>query len=870
MLPSRRFPTPSAPADPSSHIARRVLTYGLPAVAAMAAGANMYRRLQRALPELDGTQSCPVNAPVKVLRDHWAIPHIYGASDHDLYVALGYVHAQDRLWQMDFQRRVGTGRLSEIFGPLTLANDILLRRFGIHHAALAEIDSLPEEAGQSLAAYAQGVNAFIELALRQRRLPIEFSLLRYEPEPWQPADSLIWARVLSWGLGGNWESELVRARLVLHLGPERAAALEPIYPTGRPLAAEPGSDYSGLDNLFAGMLDEYEHLVSMMGLGELIGGGLQASNNWAVAGWRSASGQALLANDPHLPLGMPSIWHLVHMQGGSYDVAGVTVPGVPGIMCGHNEHLAWGVTNAMIDVQDLYMEKLHPDDPTQVLYEGQWEKATVRSESIKVRGRPRPVVDDVLVTRHGPVISGEWLPSGSKWLHAGESFLNLPRRAPRESNGSERQVVALRWTAHAPGLTMQAVLDMNRAHDWQTFRTALRDWHEPGLNFVYADDQGNIGYQLACRVPIRKRGFGLVPSPGWTGEYEWQGMIPFEELPSSYNPPTGFVATANNRIAGRGYPYHLSFEWATGVRAQRITELLQARDKHTLHDFAAMQSDVKTLTGVECVRLVLATLDGDAEVKQALSPAAQAALGYLAAWDGQMTLDTVAGSIYSVFLGALTRRVFGLAFADADMLKYYLGASTQPVTASTSYVARSVPLLLEALRDNDLDWLRRIAHDPALVDGMTWSRIVAEALEQSVRWLRRKLGRDMARWRWRRLHKLNIAHPLGRVRPLAPIFNSGPVPTPGDRDSIWMSGSRPAEPFATSGSSVSYRQIFEAGAWDHGRIVMPGGQSGHPASTHYSDMLPLWRAGRYVPLAYSREAVASVTADELDLLPPAE
>src|SRR5579859_3329639 len=596
-------PRPGPAARRSHTRLAAALAYSLPAAALAAAGAGLYRRLHRSLPPLDGTFFCPVTAPVRVVRDAWGIPHIHAQNAADLFTAQGYAQAQDRLWQMDLQRRVGAGRLSEIFGPITLASDILLRRFGIGQAAAAEAAGLNDVPATAAAAYCRGVNAYMAWAREQRALPAEFAILAYEPEPWTVADCLIWSKVLAWGLGGNWESELVRARLVNYLGATRAAALEPDYPPGQPLTAEPGVAFSGLDDLFASLLDEYEDLVQTTGLGGMMQSAMPASNNWVVAPTHSASGRALLANDPHLPLYSPSVWHLVHLSGGGYEVAGAAIPGAPGVCIGHNADIAWGTTNAMVDAQDLYVEQLHPDDPTQVRYEDGWERGTVRTERIAVRGRPRPVVDRILITRHGPVITGEWSPETGKWLHAGAQLLNLPQRRPLPKDpapaGGTRPptALALRWAALTPTRSLEGMLDFNRAHDWPSFLAGVEKWEAPAVNMVYADRAGNIGYHLVGWVPIRARGQGVLPVPGWTGRYEWQGYIPFAELPHSYNPAAGYIVTANNRFAGPAYPYFLGREWATGYRARRIADLLAAKPQITLGDCATIQSDIYTIPG---------------------------------------------------------------------------------------------------------------------------------------------------------------------------------------------------------------------------------------------------------------------------------
>ncbi|MGI8588740.1 MAG: penicillin acylase family protein [Chloroflexia bacterium] len=864
--PGRRRPHPRLTAT---------LAYGLPAAALAAAGAGLYRRLRHSLPPLDGTLFCPVSAPVHVRRDTWGIPHIHAESAADLFTAQGYVQAQDRLWQLDFQRRIGAGRLSEIFGPITLATDILLRRFGIRRAAELEASGLDEQTAAAVNAYCAGVNAYIAWAREAHALPAEFTVLAYDPEPWTPLDSVLWSKVMAWGLSGNWETELVRARLVNALGAERAARLEPSYPLGQPISAEPGTVFGGMDHLFADLLGEYEDLMQTTGLGGLVQSAIPASNGWAVGPARSESGSALLANDPHLPLTTPSVWHLEHLIGGEYDVAGATFPGTPGIVLGHNRHIAWGITNAMVDTQDLYVERLNPDDPTLVLYDGNWEQAEVRTERIRVRGRPRPVVETVLTTRHGPVIAGDWTPHGDgEWLHAGERLLNLPhpRRSKAEPSptAGPHVALALRWTALAPGGSLRGLLNLNRAHDWASFRAAMRRWDAPAINMVYADTQGNFGYHLVGTLPVRERGQGALPVPGWTGEYEWNGTIPFDELPQKLNPASGYVVTANNRIVGPDYPYFLGHEWATGYRARRIADLIEEKPLLTLDDFVAIQADVYSIPGQALAELIVERLGGRADIRGRRGRVRRQALEYLAAWDGRMDRDSVGATLYEVTAHFLTREVYGLAFTDRRLLDQYLGSATQGVTQSTAYIARAVPQMLHALRENDLAWLRGLSDNPAKVAGLDWETLLERSLDQGLKLLRRRLGPDMRRWRWGRVHRLTLSHPLGSIGPLARVFNPPPVSMPGDRDTVCMSAEAPNSPLTAAGNSVSYRQLYDLGDWDTARVVLAGGQAGQPTSPHYADLLRLWRRNEYVPLPFSEEMAEAATASDLDLVSPAE
>ena len=510
---------------------------------------------RRRLPQTAGTLRLPgLEAAVEVVRDRWGVPHIYAESTHDLMVAQGFVHAQDRLWQMDFQRRLVAGRLAEVLGAVAAPVDRWFRTIGMRRVAEQEVSLIDAGVRADLEAYAAGVSSRIA----RGRLPVEFTLLRYRPEPWTVADTLSWIKMMSWDLSVNWETELLRARLIARLGPERAAELEPEYFACWPRVVPPGVEYSAIGSAAlrrAGAARPLAGPSAREGLG---------SNNWALAGSRTTTGAPILANDMHLQMGMPCIWYENHLAGGDLDVTGVTFPGIPGVISGHNGHVAWGFTNGFPDVQDLYVERLRRTDDGRVQYEyrGEWLDAQVVREEIRVKGGGT-VVEQVVITRHGPIING---------------------LAPDLAG---EQPLALRWTSLEPDRMVEGLHGMSRAKNCLEFREALRDWTAPVQNTVYADTEGNIAYSFPGKVPIRARGDGRVPVPGWTGEYEWTGYIPYEELPHLYNPPQGYIATANNRVVDEAYPYHIGLEHCTGDRAQRIVELIEARDKVDLSSISS-------------------------------------------------------------------------------------------------------------------------------------------------------------------------------------------------------------------------------------------------------------------------------------------
>jgi penicillin amidase len=594
--------------------ARKVLTaigVGLLIIVLILAG-GMTWLVRRPWPQVSGTLTVPgLLAPVEVIRDDWGVPHIYAQNEQDLFFAQGFVHAQDRLWQMEFNRRIGSGTLSAALGEATEETDRFLRTIGLRRAAEKEWLLLDDDTRSILEAYAAGVNAYVET--HRDRLPLEFTILGVDPSPWTAVDTLAWGKVMSFNLGGNYELELLRARIIAELGEEAAQQLLPPYADGAPVIIPPearsyawlrDSDFGGLDALAAILGDR---------------GATWGSNNWTVHGSHTATGLPLLANDTHLGLNMPSIWYENGLHGGRFDSVGFSFPGAPMVIIGHNSRIAWGVTNLGPDVQDFYIEKLNdPIHPTQYEFRGEWQELQVVQEIIEVKDQS-PVTLDVFITHHGPIMN--------------DVIGDLEEAEP----------MALQWTALDSSYLFRAVTLINLASNWDDFRQALSYWDVPSQNFVYADVDGNIGYQSPGNIPVRAPGHqGLVPVPGWTGEYEWQGSIPFNELPSVLNPPTGFVATANNKVVPDDYPYHLAFEWAAPYRAQRITELLAADDNITFDEIRDIQAQTYSLPA-ELLRPYLLSVEPETDLQRL-------ALVELKTWDLQLETDRAGASVYQVWL----------------------------------------------------------------------------------------------------------------------------------------------------------------------------------------------------------------------------
>lgn len=811
-------------------------TVGMTAgVAAGLVGVGVAAVLRRPLPRTSG--SAPLiglSARAEVRRDRWGIPHIYAENNADLFAALGYVHAQDRLWQMELNRRTGHGRLAEIFGPVALSSDTFIRTLGISRIARREADLLDEHTHAMLTAYVRGVNGCIEAS--GSRLPLEFSILGIAPRPWELADILVWPKVMALNLSLNWTRELLNARIVAALGAERAVAIAPHHPDSGPLSVPAGVTYDPA--IGAAALRMFADAAAFMGEP----GSPQGSNAWVVSGSRSVSGRPLLADDPHLALGLPGVWYLAHLEGGDYHVTGGTFPGTCGVIIGHNRRVAWGVTNGMIDNQDLYIERFDPADPLRYQWCGAWLRAETVREEISVKGQSEPHVVEVRITHHGPIIDPVASPAAG------------PLVRPVDVAESYYEALALRWTAldPAPGVT-RAILGLNRAENWAEFRTALADWDVPPQNFVYADVDGHIGYALAGRLPVRAQGDGQLPVPGWDGGYEWRGFVPPEALPSTYDPPGGMAVTANNLPAGSDYPFHaaLKGEWLNPYRAARITELIQAEERHDLRSFARIHHDVRSLPGLALARLV-----ADLPIDQ---PIERTARDILVAWDGDLGPNSAAGAIYD----ALRYHLLRLAYAElGDLITATAGLGVFASVPANNYLDRALPTLLERIAAAPVPG----RPDPWLGAGRTWDDLLRTAIARAVADLRKR-GGDPARWSYGKGHRLTLRHPLGGVAALSAIFNRGPWPTGGDIDTVNQAYTPRNSPAGPIYIAPSYRHIIDVGGWDSSRVILPAGQSGHPASHHYSDMTDAWRGGAYCPMLWTRAAIERDTAAVLMLEP---
>ena len=775
---------------------------------------GLYLLSRTRLPQTQGSLGLQgLHGKVEVLRDRWGVPHIYAQNAEDGVFAQGLVHAQDRLWQMDFTRRVVAGRLCEVLGESALPFDRAMRTLGLRRVAEQEARQLDGRAGDLVAAYCAGANAWIERARARGTLPVEFSLLGYQPEPWQPADVASWIKLMCWDLCANWESELVRAQIIQRVGPEKAAELE-----------------LGFDKAWAAILDAGMALAGGASpdatrryTGAHAGEGL-GSNNWVVHGTRTASGMPLLANDMHLSLSNPAIWYENHLVGGELNVTGVSLPGAPLVVAGHNQHVAWAYTDGMADVQDLYEEHLRraPGGGWEYEFQGQWLAAEVRQEQIQIKGG-KQAVEEVVVTRHGPVINTLFK----------KAYPDLPP-------------LALRWTTLEPERQMEAIYAMNTAPDCAAFHQALRSFTSPAQNTVFADTQGNIAYTLSGRVPIRASGDGSVPMPGWSGEAEWLGWIPFEEMPHLENPPRGFVATANNPVSRSLTPHLIGRDFLNSDRAARISEMLEANPRVDPAYFKRMQFD-QVSWSARALAGALGQLEcGDSELAEVA--------GQFRGWDGDLSAD----SALALILEATLRQGLGL------VLEHRLGELGIHVQGKGPFAGfwgeHAWEWFIALLEQPDSDWFD-------LGKAENRDDVLYLALRQALDALKASQGPDRASWRWGSLHRLTFGHVLGAKKPLDAVFNLGPFPIGGDGSTIWATHTHLYDLETPSVVGPPYRLIADLADLDHCLGILAPGQSGNLASPHYRDGIQPWFEGQYHPILFRRDEVEQHLEARLELSP---
>ncbi len=777
------------------------------------------------------------------------------------------MHAQDRFWQMDFWRHIGSGRLSEMFGKNQLDTDAFLRTLGWRQIAEQEFSALDPESQGILKAYADGVNAYLQ-DHSGTQLSLEYGVLglltpSYKPEPWTPIHSLTWAKAMAWDLRGNMGEEIERAILLKTLTPEQVNDLYPPYPSDHPLVVPQIGDFTTasqatpmrqtLDsvNATSGLSSTELSYVSrkLASLDGVLGesGPSIGSNNWTVSGKLTTTGKPLLANDPHLGIQMPSIWYQIGLHCSPqtdncpYEVAGFSFAGVPGVIIGHNDRIAWAFTNTGPDVMDLYVEKINPTNPNQYEYMGKWLDMDVHTETIMVDGG-QPVDIQVRVTRHGPIISDTYGPLKNIVTPTATAFkdragIDLPKD----------YAIALRWTALEPGSVFQAIWGFDKAKNWTDFRNAAKNFIVPAQNLLYADVDGNIGYQMPGNVPIRSKGDGRLPVPGWTGEYEWTGYIPFEEHPYVFNPPSGYIVSANNQVPPNDYKYLVTTDWDYGYRAQRIVDMIQqAPGKMDIAYFQKMQGDDKSLNAAGLVPILM-------QVK--LDPALAAIRDkYLSSWDYQETMNSAPAALFESFYWNLVSDTFT---DEAIPMDY------QPAGGSRTY---EILRRLVAL-PNSAWWDDKTTKDKVETRDDIFAKAFAEAVKCEV--CTAKFGSDINNWKWGELHSATFQNQtLGKsgVAPIENLFNRGPYPVNGGESIVNATGWDIYKSFEVNWLP-SMRMIVDLSNLDNSVTVHTTGESGHAYSPHYNDMIDLWRNIQYYPMWWNEDSITKNSEATLNMRP---
>ncbi|MBZ4423324.1 penicillin acylase family protein [Myxococcus sp. RHSTA-1-4] len=793
-----------------------------PALAAATPGLGPWLARRR-WPRAQGTfQVEGLNGSVEIIRDTWGVPHIFAKDEHDLFFAQGYVHAQDRLWQLEFGRLVSNGLLASVLGPRVVPMDHLMRTLGLRRMAEKSLPSVTQESRTLLEAYAAGVNARIA----REPLPLEFTILGHTPGKWTPVDTLVRGNMLALMLGGNYRLELLRARLVAEAGEEVAALLLPVHAPQTPLIVPKEARYPGLRGVKA--MEGLDATDAVLGDPNIVSG----SNNWVVHGQRTASGKPLLANDVHIGLGLPSQWYENGLHGGRFNHVGFSLPGVPMLVIGHNGQASWGMSNLGPDTQDFYVEKLDdPKSPKRYEYKGEWHDLEVLREEFPVRGGP-PAATTIRSTRHGPLLN-----------RVMSSLLG------------DSEPMALRWAHTDSRPLIDALLGLNLAKSWEEFRAACALWESPGQNFVYADVNGNVGYQSTGRIPIRAAGHqGTVPVPGWTGEYEWQGYIPFEDLPASLNPPAGYAATANNKITSDDYPYVIAHNWFPGYRARRITDLLAEGTKHTVEDMSRIQAETYSIPAELLRPYLLAVKPADDAQAQALKE--------LAAWDLRFEVDRVGATLFQVWyiqvLRALLRHKLG-----PKLVERYLDSDYE------RHGSMHMPLVIDLMGKPEDPWW----DDPKTSERETRDDVLRRALGEALRWLGEHHGQDPKGWAWGRVHTLTYQHSTlgGPASPgmLRRLVNTRTLPARGDNYSVDGASFLWSQPFKVV-HGTALRMIVDLGDLSKSVAIHAPGQTEHLYHPHRDDLLELNHQLRYHPLLHTRQAVESHARNTLTLQPAAK
>ncbi|KJR40980.1 peptidase S45 penicillin amidase [Candidatus Magnetoovum chiemensis] len=762
----------------------------------------------------------------QIYRDEYSIPHIFAKNEDDLMFAYGYVHAQDRLWQLDIIKRAASGRLSEIFGKDTIEIDTFLRTIGFNRIAKEAAKNISADSQNILRAYSEGINAFI--ANNMNNLPLEFTLLRYKPQKWEIEDTLGLAKLMAFEMNMSWHGDIVLAKIIDKVGINRADEI---------ISALTSYKSAIIDDLTIASFKSIspEFLESAMKTRTFlhIENGYSASNNWTVSGNKTSTGKPIAASDPHLILSAPSRFYQVHAKYDDLNVAGVSLVGAPGVIIGRNSFISWGITNMMLDDCDFYIETINPDNPNQYLYDGNWKDMEIIDETIHVKGEADKHIT-IRLTHRGPIVTD---------IH--KTLKDI----------KDRTAISMRWTAYEKSDEVLAIYEINKAKNWHQFTDALRSYGAPGQNFIYADVNGNIGYYGAAQIPLRGEGVGYLPMPGQFSAYDWLGFLPFKSNPAIFNTEKGYIATANNKITSNdnSLPY-LSIYWDPDARIKRIDDMLREKAKITVDDVKQIQTDYFSSYAQDINPYIVNALD-NLPAKEKItalfddSSAINKLKDYIKNWDYIESAQSIPTSIFNVFLSRLIENIYRDKIGE-DIYKSFLVLSLLPLRATE-----------ELLKKEKSWWFESKSNPQGLRD-----EIIVESLIDTIETLISLQGQNIDKWQWGSIHTVTFTHFLGVNKLLSYLFNIGPYPIGGSYTSVNKGGYSYSGPFnMLIGPAV--RQVFDMSTTDNIQTVISTGQSGQIFNPCYKDQTDLWLRGDYHTLLMNEEKIKTANYYRLILKP---
>jgi penicillin amidase len=752
------------------------------------------------LPQLEGEVKLNgISGSVEIIRDKWGIPHIYAANLKEVLFAQGFVHAQDRLWQMEITRRVARGKLSEFIGKDALEVDRLSRTLGFERVARQDFLLYNEEQKQLVQHYCDGVNAYLNHS--NYKNPVEFTLTKLKPSQWEIIDVLAFTRLLNAQMTWGWYDEIVRAKSIELLGQEIFSELDNTY-LQKTITLPDGIEYHPID-----LDSKFQTPNNFMP-------NISGSNAWTVSGSKTDTGKPYLCNDPHLAITNPNIWYEIHLHCPELKVAGVSVPGLPLVPIGHNEKIGWGITLAFIDLEDVVIEKFTDASFKQYHYKEELLNTEFVEEKIVIKGENQPYIEKVMLTKHGVIVS------------------NVIKH--------QEHHLALQSMALTPSVALWGWYGINTAQNWDDFKNGISFMDAPGLNIVYGDVEGNIGYYCSGKMPVKTKNQSSVPMPGWTGEGDWTNFVPFNEMPHVLNPKKGYVVSCNNKIEPKNFPHFMGEIYMNGFRAEQLEQRVNAKEKLGLNDFKSMQMDVTSIAGQALAKHYVA-IQFDSEKLNEIK-------NLLVNWDGKLTIDSVGGCLYKVVKQKLVRRLYHAIIKDDSLIEELLGKGYhRGLSASNTFLGHNTSNLLLILEKNEASLCLQKYGGKQL--------LLKDGLMDAVTFLEEKLGKSPQQWQWGKLHQMEIPHALSVQKPLDKIFGLGPFTIPGDTDTPLQTYPVDADGFDGEIVTASYRQIIDFSNFDNCISSTPGGQSGHLASEFYASHLRDWMAGKYHPMCWSRKMV---------------